>query len=1074
MKKRQALVIGINEYPSGNNLSTAAQDAERIAQLLEQHGGFEVYRLPIYKGEREVSQDLFVTLPELKTAITQLFQPKSGIIPETALLFFAGHGWRREKDGQTEGFLVTSCNDDNCSESGLFSLKDLHKILKDSPVRQQIVWLDCCHSGELFNFLEQDLAEFEQQRKIDRCFIAASREFQIAYGGVLTPALLEALDPTNKDEDRVTNLTLKPLLEAALQNAPQHSVIRNTGSQIILTHKGGVRGNICPYKGLDYFDFNPTKHQEAEDHRYFYGRTQLTNQLLGKVASGNFLAVIGASGSGKSSVVRAGLLYQLYLGNQLPLENKLPGSDRWTFYPPFTPGINPIKSLEQVVGKLTAPDDLVHFIERLPTERVVLVIDQFEEIFTQCRDEKERQKFFAYLMGAVERLGNKLCLVLVMRDDFRHKCAEQDYAGLANKIDNNLVIVQRMNRQELQEVILEPAERVELEIDGDLVEQMIADVSDSPGDLALLQYTLTQLWENSSLNLLTISDYSRLGGVQKALGNHADTVYSSLSPEEKKAARWIFLELTRLSEDEKTPNTRQQVWQKDLVNSQQSEELINNVVNCLADAKLVVTSEQELEGQRVAVVNVVHETLIRNWELLGGWLDKNRDALLRKQNIEDAAKKWRDRGQVDGYLQGKLLTEASNYQKKQSGNLTLSNLAVDFIQKSRKYRNRQIGLSFVAPIFIIVFFGFLGYRFYEVRQLWATVEAAQKQKNSLARNQALEKLVKAGESLANRDFVEYDLTGINLQNADLSGANLQGAILKNADLKNTKLRGSFLGKANLSGANLNYASLSDTNFTDAYLNDVKLNGANLNNADLSGADLSNAKLQSADLSNAKLQGADLRRADLQNSNLTKANLNDADLGFVNLQKASLVEADLRDAYLGDTNLTNANLSNANLSNVKNLTYKQIQSADNWQKSTNKALITNSKNQYWIPVEVTANKEEWTKTNICLKKGLTLNILAKGKWSNGIYERSDGTSFQPFFGADGFSTPDRQKTRNTWLIPTAKIGSLVGRINNKLFIVGAKKDIKAVEQDGCLELAMNENNDYKTNIGELSIIIRTSP
>ncbi|MCC3537012.1 MAG: caspase family protein [Microcoleus sp. PH2017_25_DOB_D_A] len=743
MTKRQALVIGINEYPHGDSLSTAAQDAEKIAQLLEEYGSFEVHRLPIY-DKREVSQDLLVTSSELEVAITQLFQPKSGIIPETALLFFAGHGWRSEKNGQPEGFLVTSeaSFKEDC-DKGLFSLKRLHQILKDSPVRQQIVWLDCCYSGELFNFIEQNLAEFEQQRDFDRCFIAACREFQVAYGGVLTPALLQALDPNN-DDGRVTNYTLKPRLEAVLNNAPQHSVVGNTGSQIILTYKGGVRGKSCPYKGLEYFDFNPTKPEEAEDHKYFYGRTQLTNQLVDKVRSSNFIAVLGASGSGKSSVVRAGLLYQIYLGK------KIHGSDRWTIYQPFTPGIDPIKSLEQVVGKLTAPDDLVHFIERIPTERAVLVIDQFEEIFTQCRDEQERQKFFSYLMSAVERLGNKLCLVLVMRDDFQHKCAEQEYAGLANKIDNNLVRVQRMNRPELQDVILKPAELVELEIDGDLVNEMIAHVSDSPGDLALLQYTLTQLWDDSSFNLLTISDYSRLGGVQKALGNHADTVYQSLlseeqksdglkESEEQKAARRIFLELTRLSEDENTPNTRQQVWLKDLVNSQQSEELANKVVQCLADAKLVVTSEQELDGQQVAVVNIVHETLIRNWGLLGGWLKENREALIIKQPIEDAAKKWRDQdknnrhqlshskqnkfiapfihyfsllaGENKSYLlSGKQLKQAANFDKKED--IQLSKVAKDFVnlslQREKYSRNTKTSVS----ILVLSIFGVFGTQSY--------------------------------------------------------------------------------------------------------------------------------------------------------------------------------------------------------------------------------------------------------------------------------------------------------------------------------------------------------------------------
>lgn len=670
MTKRQALVIGINEYPfdpEERNL-TAAQDAEKIAQLLETSGGFEVHRLPCKEGVREVDSEKSLDSTELKDAITELFQPKSGIIPETALLFFAGHGWRSEKDGQPEGFLVTSdALFEPDSEDGLFSLKSLHQILENSPVRQQIVWLDCCHSGELFNFIEQNLAEFEQQRDFDRCFIAACREFQVAYGGVLTPALLQALDPTNKDDGKVTNHRLKPRLEAALNNAPQHSVVRNTGSQIILTYKGGVRGKICPYKGLEYFDFNPTKHQEAQDHKYFYGRTELTEELLNKVRSSNFLGVIGQSGSGKSSVVRAGLLYQLYLGNQSPLKNKIPGSNGWTFYPPFTPGTDPLENLQQVLGiSVKTADDLVDFIKRIPSERVVLVIDQFEEVFAPPNKEK-RQKFFEYLMGAVENSENKLCLVLVMRDDFQHKCAEQEYAGLANKIDNNLVRVQRMNRPELQEVILKPAELVELEIDGDLVNEMIADVSDSPGNLALLQYTLTQLWENSSFNLLTISDYSRLGGVKEALGNYADKVYDSLSSEEQKTARRIFLELTRLSEDEKTPNTRQQVWLKDLVNSQQSEELVNKVVQCLADAKLVVTSLQELEEKKVAVVNVVHDTLIRNWGMLDDWLKENKEYLLIKQKIDDAAKERREQSKNHNHKPNtfgklsKLTTPLINY-----------------------------------------------------------------------------------------------------------------------------------------------------------------------------------------------------------------------------------------------------------------------------------------------------------------------------------------------------------------------------------------------------------------------------
>src|SRR5919199_5557737 len=245
--KRQALVVGINQSPSHEDLPTPAADAEAVAQLLEKYGDFEVHRLPSQDGVRRVAPEAKVTLEKLEEAIIRLFQPKSGIIPETALLFFAGHGLQRERDGETEGFLITSEARPG-KDKGLFSLKMLRQLLQDSLVRQQIVWLDCCHSGELFNFPETDLGE--EKRGRDRCFIAASREFQVAYGGVLTPALLQGLDPTNQLDGWVTNYSLTDFIDQALKDAPQHSACRNTGGQIILTGKQGVRGNICPYKGL--------------------------------------------------------------------------------------------------------------------------------------------------------------------------------------------------------------------------------------------------------------------------------------------------------------------------------------------------------------------------------------------------------------------------------------------------------------------------------------------------------------------------------------------------------------------------------------------------------------------------------------------------------------------------------------------------------------------------------------------------------------------------------------------------------------------------------------------------------
>ncbi|MEK8015242.1 MAG: HEAT repeat domain-containing protein [Candidatus Parabeggiatoa sp.] len=239
---RDALIVGINNYSGRYDLTSPTKDAEAIAQLLSQYGHFDtIKRLPDMKAQgdayaRKVSPIKQLTLKELEEALEQLFlpdDPKNA--PDMALFFFAGHGWR-EKSKLQKGYLATSDVDIEKGPFGL-SLNDLSQILKESPIKQQVVWLDCCYSGsECFDFEDENPGVSGQGR--DRCFIAASREYEPAYQqndashGILTAALLKGLDP--KLQGRVNNLKLADFVTQELKGTIQKPVYLNTG-EIILT-----------------------------------------------------------------------------------------------------------------------------------------------------------------------------------------------------------------------------------------------------------------------------------------------------------------------------------------------------------------------------------------------------------------------------------------------------------------------------------------------------------------------------------------------------------------------------------------------------------------------------------------------------------------------------------------------------------------------------------------------------------------------------------------------------------------------------------------------------------------------
>ena len=714
---RDALVVGVNTYQYLPSLQAPARDAEAIAHQLQTQGDFRVHRLPevIQAGQPQVGLKTPVTLKELEAALVRLFKPKGSNIPQTALFYFSGHGIQKEA-GIQEGYLALS---DSNPEAGFYglSLFWLRRLLQESPVRQRIIWLDCCHSGELLNFLEADPGA---RPGTDRLFMAASREYESAYESINTPysvftqALLDGLDPQRSETGIVTNHSITAWVSQSLKGEIQQPLFESSGSEIILTRSiaptrpekieaSSATSAVCPYRGLAYFD--------EMDAEYFFGREDLTQQAIDQLHN-KFVAVVGASGSGKSSLLRAGLLNRLRQGQCWT------DSTNWQIKV-ITPGEHPLKNLAAAfVDRNTSALDRAEQIQRaeqflltgslglaqlvraslLDDNRstqphLLLIVDQFEEAFTLCQNESERQQFFECLTGATASVEG-FSIVIGLRSDFLGRCSQ--YETIAPLITANAVTVAPLTYEQIKSAITRPAQKVGLVCDPNLVYTMLLDVMGAPGELPLLQYTLQQLWQQRQLDQasgvarLTLDTYTALGGIRGTLQRQATEVFNRLSVEEQGIAQRIFLALTQLGEG--TEDTRRRVLKSELVRPACSIEQIEQTLEKLVAAKLIVTSQGSdapEAGSCQEAIDVAHEALIRNWPLLRTWLAENREVLRRQRRIEQAAQEWLQAGRAiapEYLLHGARLLEAEDFVRRYAQEL--SALAQLYVQTSQKERDR--------------------------------------------------------------------------------------------------------------------------------------------------------------------------------------------------------------------------------------------------------------------------------------------------------------------------------------------------------------------------------------------------
>ncbi|MEJ7785183.1 MAG: protein kinase [Solirubrobacteraceae bacterium] len=454
---------------------------------------------------------------------------------------------------------------------------------------------------------------------------------------------------------------------------PSRSVA--TGPAAVAGHETPERVSqvACPYKGLSAF--------EHGDAPLFFGRESQAERVLQRLAEVRFVAVVGASGSGKSSFVRAGLLAGISAAGSGG------GRPRVAL---LTPGEHPLDALAEAVsmarGEATplAAEDLradPAELERATAQPgdggLVIAVDQFEELFTLCRDEDERRCFVEALLAAWREPESPVVVILALRADFYGRVAA--YADLAAAVVAHQALLGPMGAGDLRRAIELPAAETGHVLQSGLAETMLQDLGDEPGALPLLSHALLETWKRRHGPMLTVAGYRDAGGVRGAIAQTAERTLQELSRPDRAVARSICLSLTEVGEGSEP--TRRRVDHAELVAHSDSADVVQRVLAILAAARLVSIDE--------ATVMFAHEALIRHWPQLRAWIDADRDTLLSHRRLATAAREWDSLGREREALhRGARLAAARDWATEHDD--ALSPLEREFLTASQAAEDREL------------------------------------------------------------------------------------------------------------------------------------------------------------------------------------------------------------------------------------------------------------------------------------------------------------------------------------------------------------------------------------------------
>lgn len=424
-----------------------------------------------------------------------------------------------------------------------------------------------------------------------------------------------------------------------------------------------------PFKGLAAFS-------EADAERFF-GRDAIVDELAGMVRRRRVAALMGPSGSGKSSVMRAGLLARLRAGG--------------SYITTMVPGVRPLDELEVALTRIAAVPlrglaaelavtdgrlaTVLRSIMAAPDGDIVLAIDQFEELFTISLPE-ERNRFLDVLVDAIDSFAS-LRVVVTCRADFLGRVLEHPVAGAL--LRDRCVLVTPLTNEELHDAVIGPAEHAGVAVEPALVAEIVGEAYGSPGSLPMVQYALTEVFESASDGVMTLADYQRLGGVSGVLAQRAEEIFSGLSPDDRAAAHHLFSRLVRVGEGASA--TRRRALRSELL------AVPDSVVDAFGRARLVSFDREE--STREPTVEVTHEALITNWPRLAGWIADEADGLRLLNHLSTSAAEWAaaDR-EASLVYRGARLEAAQEWVSEHPGQL--SELEAGFLAASGAVRDAEV------------------------------------------------------------------------------------------------------------------------------------------------------------------------------------------------------------------------------------------------------------------------------------------------------------------------------------------------------------------------------------------------